>query len=585
MFAAYRPLFPHIRPWRHKIILGALCAILYGLASGAGLPLLSQTVLPIIFQSDKDPTQSSAILANFSSFLRNSFGSDLQRLTFICCLFIPLIFLVRAVSGYLGSILLFEAGTRTIESFRNELFRKILKVPMEFFGKRPSGDILARLTSDSQLLQQSLIKTLADMILQPFVLISAFGILVFQATQKEGVFFALVGGLSIPLLVVPIRKLGKKLRKKGRQMQNKLGELTGMASEVIQNPLEVRAYQLENRFDKVFSELAEHWRELEVKVARYGRFVSPMVEVVAATGFTVALYLGAQKGMSLEDFLFLATALFMCYEPVKKLGSLHGVFEQSKAAIERVNEVLGYIDTQPDLAEEELKLIPDGIRGEIEFEEVRFRYEGVAEEEEVLRGVSLQISAGDTVALVGASGGGKTTFANLLPRFYDVTSGTIRIDGVDVRSYRKKDLRAHIALVPQMPVLFRGTIRENILMGRPSASEAEVEEAAKQANAHDFILRQSDGYETMVAERGGSLSGGQRQRVAIARAFLRDAPILILDEATSALDSESEAKVAEAVSRLAKGRTTLYITHRASTAEKADRIFRFEKGKVSEEKS
>lgn len=186
---------------------------------------------------------------------------------------------------------------------------------------------------------------------------------------------------------------------------------------------------------------------------------------------------------------------------------------------------------------------------------------------------------------MGASGGGKTTFANLLPRFYDVTSGTIRIDGVDVRSYRKKDLRAHIALVPQMPVLFRGTIRENILMGRPSASEAEVEEAAKQANAHDFILRQSDGYETMVAERGGSLSGGQRQRVAIARAFLRDAPILILDEATSALDSESEAKVAEAVSRLAKGRTTLYITHRASTAEKADRIFRFEKGKVSEEKS
>ncbi|MEM9081530.1 MAG: ATP-binding cassette domain-containing protein, partial [Verrucomicrobiota bacterium] len=203
-------------------------------------------------------------------------------------------------------------------------------------------------------------------------------------------------------------------------------------------------------------------------------------------------------------------------------------------------------------------------------------------EELVLKDVSVQVRAGETVALVGESGGGKTTFANLIPRFYEVSSGSVKLDGVDVKDYAKAELRRRVALVPQMPVLFRGTIEENILMGKPGASREEVEQAAKQAFAHDFILKQEKGYETDVSEKGSSLSGGQRQRIAIARAFLKDAPVLIMDEATSALDAQSEGKVQEAIRELAKERTTILITHRESTKEFADRVLRFEKGVVDE---
>jgi subfamily B ATP-binding cassette protein MsbA len=497
----------------------------------------------------------------------------LNKLVIASCLFIPFIFLVRSVGGYFSSYWMSEVGMRATEGFRGCVFERLLQLPLQFFGKHASGDLLSRVLSDTGILQAGVIRTGGDLVKQPIVLISAVTFLVVEAFKNEGVFFALVGGISIPLLVFPIRTLGKRLKKKSAALQEKGGEMSGMASEVIQNPLEVRAYNLQGILGKSFDRIAAQRRRLELKMVRYRSILSPVVEVVAAIGFSFSLYLGARKGMELEDFMGMAMALFMAYEPVKKLGSLHGTIEQCKAAMARVDLIL---ETDDQVPEPENPILPQNTRGEIIFENVRFGYG----EEEVLKGVDVTIASSETIALVGESGGGKTTFANLIPRLYDVSSGRILVDGVDVKDFAKNELRNLIAIVPQMPVLFRGTIRENILMGHPDASQGEIEEAARKAYAHDFILRQENGYETEVSEKGSSLSGGQRQRIAIARAFLKDAPILILDEATSALDAESEAKVQSALGDLLKGRTTLIISHHESSRTIADRIFAFEKGVV-----
>ena len=573
MFKDFQALFPHFRAHRGKFLLGTLAAILYGVSSGAGLPLMLRTAVPVIFEKEEGTAEVSPFFLRFVDVV---FGNDTNSLLIASCLFIPAVFLMRGIGGYLSAYWMSEVGTRVIESFRKDVFHRLLSLPMGFFGKRASGDLLSRTITDTGFLQMSITRVAGDIVTQPIQLISVIGLLIFYAIQKEGIFFALIGGLSIPLLVFPIRILGKRLKRRGAALQDKVGELTGMASEVIQNPLEVRAYNLQPRFGGVFSALVGEWRKLSLKVVRYTRFLSPLVEVVAAVGFALSLYLGARKDIGLEDFMFLGMALYVSYDPIKKLGNLYGMIEQAKAAMARVNNIMEAEDELLNPAEPKN---PSEVKGLVEFQEVRFSYG----EEEVLKGVNVTIEAGQKVALVGESGGGKTTFANLIPRFYDVFSGSLLVDGVAVCDWDKKELRNAIALVPQMPVLFRGTIADNIRMGREEASDEEIKEAARKAFAHDFIEKQEAGYDTLVSERGGSLSGGQRQRVAIARAFLKDAPILIMDEATSALDTESEARVQEAVARLAKGRTTIFITHRASTIELADRVLEFNKGLVTEQ--
>ncbi|MDP0491484.1 MAG: ABC transporter ATP-binding protein [Verrucomicrobiota bacterium JB023] len=570
MFAEFRPLFPHLKPQLPKFLVGLAAGALYGVASGAGIPALTKTALPIIFNDEEGMKD---VPAAFTNFVEAVFGSDQDAFLIGCCLFIPFIMLLRAVGGFISATAMSEVGLRSIEGFRGQIFGKLLELPMGFFGRHTTGDLLSRIFSDAGILQTTVTNIAGDLVRQPILLISAVSLLIWQALFNEGVLYALIGGLSVPLLVFPIRAIGKRLRKRSAQTQAKAGEVNGLAAEVIQNPLEVRAYNLQENFNAKFRKLIGEWLRLSLKMVRYNQFLSPTVEIVAAVGFAVSLYLGARHGMSFDDFMLTGFALYMAYEPVKKLGALHGKIEKAKAAMERMETIIGSEET---LAEPAACKAPAETVGRINFQDVRFAYG----EDEVLRGLSVAIEAGETVALVGESGGGKTTFANLIPRFYDVSSGSVQVDGVDVRDYAKAELRSRIALVPQMPVLFRGTIRDNILMGRPDASDAEVEEAARRAFAHDFILRQEKGYETKVSEKGSSLSGGQRQRIAIARAFLKNAPILILDEATSALDAESEARVQDALQELMKDRTTLIITHRESTLAMADRVLAFDKGIV-----
>lgn len=572
MFSDFKPLFPHLKPLRFKFVWGVLAGVLYGVASGAGLPFLSKSALPIIFNDQEKLADVPDWFLDGFHFL---FGDDPHRLLVASCIFIPFILLLRGLGGYLSAFWMSEVGLRGIESFRKEVFSRLLSLPMAFFEKRASGDLLARVVGDTGVLQKTITSVAGDIVKQPVMLVAALVYLVTEAMQNEGVFFALIGGVTVPLLVFPVRFLGKRLKKRSKRLQGNQGELNGVASEVIQNPLEVRAYNLEGRLNEQFGGLVEEGRKVGLKMVRYRRSLGPMVEVVAAIGFAFALYLGAKNEMTLEDFLGVAMALFLAYEPVKKLGAIHGYLEEAKASMTRVEDILKAEDSLPELEHPEA-LPNDG--GEVLFKGVHFSYGS----EEILRGVNVEIASGETVALVGESGGGKTTFANLIPRFYDVSKGEIRVNGKDVRTVAKKDLRNLIAVVPQMPVLFRGTIRENILMGKPDASEEEMEAAARRAFAHDFIVRQEKGYDTEVSEKGSSLSGGQRQRIAIARAFIKNAPILILDEATSALDAESEEKVQQAITELVKGRTTLMITHRESTEQFADRVLLFDKGVVRE---
>jgi len=372
--------------------------------------------------------------------------------------------------------------------------------------------------------------------------------------------------------------LGKKLGRRAKSLQQNAGDLSGHIAETLQAPLEIRAYNLEDSVIERFKAKVHEIVRYSMKVVKYRQLISPSVEFVAVVGLSFAIYVGSKQGMTLSSFMAIAIALYMSYEPVKKLAKIHSLFKQGEAAIERLEEISLAVN---DLADPDSPKWPETFESEICFKDVGFSYG----EDKVLQDVNLTIHPGECVALIGPSGGGKSSLFNLIPRFYDTSSGWVSVSGIDVREWKKSDLRDKIAVVSQTAILFKGTIRENILLGKPGASSEEVEEAARKANAHDFILKQEHGYETDVSEMGRSLSGGQRQRIAIARAFLKDAPILLLDEATSALDNDSEAAIQQELAGLVKGRTTLLIAHRLSTTKIASRIIELDQGKIISERA
>jgi len=532
--------------------------------------------LPLIFASEEETTGD---VSKYIEWMTSWLGQlDRDQLVLISCLWVPLIMLIRATGGFLNTYLISYCGYRVIEGIRDKVFSRMQALPVAFFQKHQSGDLLARLTGDAQMIRQVMSKASSDVIKQPATLVMAFAFLVREAMKNEGSFIVLISLLSIPLCVLPIRMIGKKLAKRARILQKLAGDLSGQIAESLQAPMEIRSYNLQEQIMTKFRRQVRALIRYSMKMVKYRKFISPAVEFVAALGFSVALYFGAKKGMTLEGFMAIGFALYMSYEPIKKLGAVHTLFQQGIAALDRLEEVL---HAEGELEEVVDAKTPEPFVGEVSFEGVGFCYG----EESILSGINVQVHPGECVALIGPSGAGKSTFAKLIPRFYDATEGVIKVGGQDVRSWPKHDLREKIAVVSQSPVLFSGTIRENILLGRPGATDAEVEEAARRANAHDFILEQEQGYDTEVAEKGTSVSGGQGQRIAIARAFLKDAPILILDEATSALDNESEAKIQEALGKLIKNRTTLIIAHRLSTTKIADRILEFDRGKIVSERA
>jgi ATP-binding cassette, subfamily B, bacterial MsbA len=548
--------------------IGVLSGLVYAAASGLGLPLMTKVVFPVLFKSE------SAETSWYLKWLTARLG-DISRdeLLVYTCLWIPAVFFLRAIAGFTNSYFIQYTGMRVVEAIRIDLFEKLQTLPLAFFKRNKSGDLLARLMNDTQMLRQVIAQASNDLIKQPATMLFALGYVGYMAWKDKSAFIALIALLSVPLCIMFIRMAGKKLTARARTLQNRGGDLSASLSESLQSALEIRAYNLQSAQTKSFRKRIAEILKLTMKVVKYRQIISPSIEVVAAAGFAAALYFGVKAGMSLEGFLALGMALFMAYEPLKKLGAIHSLFQQGGASVERIEYILHAEDTIPNPASPQP--FPGHMR-EISFDHVTFGYDA----DPVLHGINLTIPAGQVVALVGPSGAGKSTFAHLVPRFYDPQQGDVRIDGVSIRDFLKHDLREHIAVVPQTPSLFLGTLEDNIRVGRQDATRAEIEAAAKKAFAHDFIIGMKDGYNTSVGERGDLLSGGQRQRIAIARAFLKDAPILILDEATSALDTESEAAVQQALAELVKGRTTLIIAHRFSTIRIADRILVFKNGRI-----
>ncbi|MDB4713395.1 ABC transporter ATP-binding protein/permease [bacterium] len=576
----FQPYFKYFKPVKWQLAGSVLAGLVYAAATGAGLPLAAKVVLPLLFEDDQvDAGGGENENSFFVEGLMNWFESlPSEWVLAAACAWLPLMFLFRAVGGFLNTYLISYCGFRFLEQVRDEVFTKLQTLPVAFFQKRQAGDLLARLVGDAEVVRSTVGKVAVDLIKQPAVLIAALVFLVSEAVSNQGASLVLFSIFSIPLCVLPLRAIAKRLGDKARKLQASAGDLSGQISESIQAPLEIRAYNLQHAVVQKFRGRIKGIIRYSMKVVKYKQLISPSVEFVSVVGLTVAIYLGAQQGMKLSSFMAIAMALYLCYEPVKKLGAIQANLKQADASLERLEEISLAVD---HLDDPEHPRRPENFESRVIFKDVSFGYG----DEVVLRGINLTIEPGQCVALIGPSGGGKSSLFNLIPRFYDVKSGGVTVSGIDVREWAKKELRDQIAVVSQTAVLFQGTIRENILLGRPDANEEEVISAAKKANAHDFILKQKHGYDTAVSEMGRSLSGGQRQRIAIARAFLKDAPILLLDEATSALDNESEAIIQSALVDLVKGRTTLLIAHRLSTTKIASRVIELDQGVIVSERA
>ncbi|MDD2765925.1 MAG: ABC transporter ATP-binding protein [Opitutaceae bacterium] len=550
----FRPYLKYLRAVRTPLSWALVCGLIYGAANGAGLPLMIKKVFPQVFASGAAPLTAMQL--------------------FVVALWLPAVFLVRGVAGYLNSYLIQLCGVRVLEALRREYFEKLQRLSLSFLQRQSTGDLISRGLADTNQLQFTLTTVANEILKQPTTLIGSLGVLVWLAFAERGVALVLVCLAIVPLCVLPIRYVGRKLVRRAEQVQSQLGSVTDRFSENLSAAREVRAFGLEEREAQRFAVLSRRLITFQMKVVKYAQALTPAIEIISAVGLSITLVYAYRVRVPLESFLAIITALYASYEPIKKLGALNNELKRGQVALDRLEVVLQEPVTITDPA---APVAVGRLRGDLAFEGVTFAYNG---DGPVLRDVTIALPAGTVCALVGPSGAGKSTFANLVPRFYDAGRGRVTIDGIDVRALRLADLRRNIALVSQEPVLFNDTVYNNLLLGKADATRDEVMAAAIDAHADEFIRALSQGYETVVGERGALLSGGQKQRLAVARAFLRNAPILILDEATSALDSQSEQMIQEALRQLVIGKTVIIIAHRFSTIRDASLILVFDRGEI-----
>ena len=552
MLKDLKTFYALIRPYRGKIWLSVIFGSIGGALTGAGLTNGVERLFTGIFSDER-------------SFMLN-------EIILVASLF-PVLFLVIGGSNFLGAYLLHSAGLSAILNLRIRVFDRLQLLSFSYFQKNSTGDLIARITGDTQMLQITLNYVARKFITQPATIIGAAYFLTLKAVQDEGVLEIYLCLAALPIVIFPIRHITRKLSRKAVKQQEEFGGLTQNIAQNLSAAREVRAFNLEERESTRFRDRAAQLFKAQMKVVKYGFSLPPVIETISSVGLSIAFVIGYFQGVAGGVFTGVFLGLYFLYTAIKNLGMFAAELSKGAAALSRVEEILNEpIDVVDNSGAAPLK----SVNGEIRFDHVDFSYDS----NPVLRSVNAQIPAGSTCALVGPSGSGKSTFVNLVPRFFDVANGSISIDGRDLRAVPLRELRQQIALVSQEPVLFDDTVMENIRLGRQDASDDEVMAAAKDAFADEFIRSMDKGYNEIVGERGARLSGGQRQRIAIARAFLRAAPILILDEATSALDTESEEKVQQALRKLIVGKTVLIIAHRFSTIDSAQQILVFENGQI-----
>lgn len=558
-------LLPHIR----MFILVLLTGVLAAAASGLGVPMLIKYVFPVVFHTPGEEMPELLVLVPSLQQLEPS------MLLLLACAAMPLVFVLRGFAMWGNAVLVNVLGIRILETLRMAVFTRVQELPIAFMESRRKGDVISRITADTTNVQNILTSVANDLIKQPFTAACALGAFIYLLfTSGQGILF-FVNLLFIALAAWPIMVFGKRIATKALRSQQGLGELNTAVQQNLENQREVRAYAMEEREIADFNQVSERYCDNYIKLIKYQKALVPVMEVVTALALSFLLVRGHTYGMSFTDFIAMAGALFFAFDSMKRAGTAWNRFNEAQGALQRLAEILYEPNSVPE--PENPKSFAQPVRGEITFRNVSFGYDP---EKPVLRDVNLTIPAGQIVGLVGPSGAGKTTFATLIPRFYEVTAGGIEIDGVDVRDVRTHDLREQLALVGQQALLFAGTIRENIRLGRMNATDEEIMAAAESAAVSKFLASQPAGIDTKLAQGGEGLSGGQRQRVAIARAFVKDAPILILDEATASLDAESERGIQEELDKLAQGRTTLIVAHRFSTIRNAHRILVFDGGYI-----
>lgn len=505
------------------------------------------------------------------------FAGDINKLR-LMPLAILVIFVFRAVCDYGRYYLMADAGQRIIMDIRNQIYFHLQKLSLPFFIKTPTGILISRITNDVNSVQASVTNAVTALIRELFTVIGLIFV-VFYRDWK----LALIAMVVFPAAIYPINHFGHRLKHYSTKSMKVMGDVMTLLDESISGIRIVKAYNMEEhekiRFEKENRRYYRNWmRRLAIRAIS-----TPMMELIGGIAIAFILWYGGMNvinGTSTTgNFFSFMTALFMLYTPIRKLNNVNIDIQEGIAAAKRVFEI---IDTKPDIFDKPDALDLNRAKGDVEYRDVWFSYIG---DKYALEGIRLHARPGNKIALVGESGAGKTTLVNLLPRFFDPTKGQILLDGNDVRDLTLYSLRKNIAMVTQEMILFNDSVKMNIAYGTENASEEDIIQAAKAANAHDFIENMSEGYETIIGEGGIRMSGGQRQRICIARAIIRNAPVLILDEATSSLDTESEREVHAAMDKLMADRTTLIIAHRLSTIVSADWIIVLNKGEIVEQGS
>jgi len=497
-------------------------------------------------------------------------------LTYIA-LAIPLAYFLKGLGGYFSSYLMEGLGHRVVMVVRNQLFRHMLDQSAAFFARRAVGPLLSRINNDVGQVQRAVSETIGDLARESLVLVGSVALLFYYDVK-----LALLCMTATPLIVYPLIRFGRRVRSVTHRSQEAQAQMSHVAAEAFAGHRIVKAFGAEGHEAAKFETASFRLFRTNLKVTRVLALLPPLMELLGGLAIAGALWYGSREiasgRLTAGEFTsFLAALLFM-YAPIKKLSRVNANLQQAAAASERIFEVL---DLHTEVRERDGAIQLPPFTQQIEFKDVTFGYED-APGRHTLRGVNVTVRAGQMIAIVGRSGAGKTTLVNLLPRFYDVTSGQILVDGRDIRDVTLASLRAQISVVTQEVVLFDDTIAGNIAFGTPGATPQQIEAAARAANAHDFIAAQPQGYRTMIGERGQRISGGQRQRIAIARALLKNSPLLILDEATAALDAEAEKAVQQALTTLMMNRTSFVIAHRLPTIYRADAIVVLDRGRVVE---
>jgi subfamily B ATP-binding cassette protein MsbA len=582
----FRRIWTFARPYQARLFLSFLCGLVYALSNGA-LMFLVKWVANLIFpgsgnfnlveQMDRAPAIIRPITHVLGIWLSQvKATSHLEKVLLIS--FLPAIALVRVISGYLNTYLANWAAVRAIADLRARLFDHIQNLPLSFFSTARTGEITGRIISDTTVLHSVIANSMSSLVKDPLTVLTLLFVLLAQPETRK---LTIISVAALVICLVPMRIYATKVRKSARAMQSHVAELNSVMHETFTGNRIVKAYNLEQTMLGKFREATGKFVGQMMRIVRANEIPSQMTEFAGIVGVALVLvYVVFQTNPATTgDFVQFILSIVLMYQPIKALVKLQNQLHQADSASQKIFDLLELQSTVRD----PVNAVPlKAANADIEFQDIEFAYKERDEVKPVLRGINLKVKAGQMVALVGGNGSGKTSLTNLLLRFYDPQRGAVLIGGTDIRQVAVKDLRNQIGFVSQGALLFHDTIRNNIALGKPGATDAEIEAAAKHACAEDFIIKEREGYETLVGEKGIALSGGQRQRISIARAILRDAPILVLDEATSEFDSESERALQTSLEKLMEGRTTICIAHKLWTIQKADLIAVLESGRIVE---